>query len=507
MQRTKSKILSILLSLVMLLSLLPTTALAAGIPDPTSVLVDGGKSFLRPSKLYYKNGNESDNFTGNAGDYNAHYDPVNGILTLKDYDGGQITLGGASQDDLTIKLIGNNTVTVNGGWGIGANGHQSSITITADSSSTLTIKVTSNSGSDSAGIDNCKGSGKSGDVTIKGYADVTINTTTKRAGYGIYAKNVIIEENAKVAVTVNAPDNTGGGLVYGIFAETNATINTAGAITVDVSNAGTGDRVYSTGVNSKGDLTLTKVGGMTVKWNSKIGTQGAPFYPNASFDSAAYDFFEDTTNWTVTYTPKAATANISLSETGTVDFGSMEAGYSAAPAAQTVTITNSGTAATGALTIALDGANASSFTLSTTNIADVADGGGTGTFTVQPKTGLSADTYTATVKVSGTGAGVTEKSFDVKFTVTAPLTAIAVPTANSVIYDGTKQTGVNAGTGYTLGAPTRRPMWALRTMLLPRRWRLAISGMMAAPVSRRSTGTSARERRPSQTSPLPRRPI
>lgn len=45
MQRTKSKILSILLSLVMLLSLLPTTAFAAGNPDPTAVFVDGGKSF------------------------------------------------------------------------------------------------------------------------------------------------------------------------------------------------------------------------------------------------------------------------------------------------------------------------------------------------------------------------------------------------------------------------------------------------------------------------------
>ncbi len=37
MQRTKSKLLSILLSLVMLLSLLPTTALAATYPDTVRV--------------------------------------------------------------------------------------------------------------------------------------------------------------------------------------------------------------------------------------------------------------------------------------------------------------------------------------------------------------------------------------------------------------------------------------------------------------------------------------
>ena len=119
----------------------------------------------------------------------------------------------------------------------------------------------------------------------------------------------------------------------------------------------------------------------------------------------------------------APTANISLSETGTVDFGSMEAGYSAAPTAKTVTITNNGTAATGALTIALEGTHASSFELNKTSISDITDGT-SDTFTVQPKTALTAGTYTATVKVSGTGAGVTEQRFDVKFTVTAPATPI-----------------------------------------------------------------------------------
>lgn len=156
--------------------------------------------------------------------------------------------------------------------------------------------------------------------------------------------------------------------------------------------------------------------------------------------------------FTVSYTAAPTpTANISLDKTGTVDFGSAEAGYSTAPAAQTVTITNNGTAATGTLTIALDGANASSFTLSTASIADIAASGGTGTFTVQPNTGLSAGIYTATVKVSGTGAGVTEQSFNVKFTVTDPATPIAAPTANTgLVYDGTEKTGVTESAGYTL---------------------------------------------------------
>ena len=169
------------------------------------------------------------------------------------------------------------------------------------------------------------------------------------------------------------------------------------------------------------------------------------YYVAEKLNGAWYLSEKFTVSYTAAPTP---TANISLSETGTVDFGSKEESYTAAPAAQTVTITNNGTAATGALTIALDGANKTNFTLNKNSITDIV-ASGTDTFTVQPNTGLSAGIYNATVKVSGTG--VTEKSFDVKFTVTAPLTAIAVPTANSVTYDGTKKTGVNAGTGYTLG--------------------------------------------------------
>ena len=59
MQRTKSKILSILLSLVMLLSLLPTTALAADTyPTASEVCVDGSKYFGEPGSYYFRN-NES----------------------------------------------------------------------------------------------------------------------------------------------------------------------------------------------------------------------------------------------------------------------------------------------------------------------------------------------------------------------------------------------------------------------------------------------------------------
>ena len=316
MQRTKSKILSILLSLVMLLSLLPTTALAADYPIPTSVSVDGGKFFQASSQLYYKNDDDAGSFSGSDTDYNAAYDPTTGTLTLNGYDGGQIKLGGTTPVDLTIKLIGNNTV--NGDMGIVVSSQKSNITITADdgSSGTLTINASSGTG-DAVGIGNNIATGsKSGNVTINGHADVKINANAiaeNKNSWGIYAGKVVIEENAKVAITVIAANNKEGDFVYGIYAKRNAyangdvTIDTAGEITVDASNAGTGEYAYSIGVKSQGGhLFLRKVGRMTVKWNDEAGNSGFPLSPAEEFDSSKYDKILDKTNCSVTYTPKVS---------------------------------------------------------------------------------------------------------------------------------------------------------------------------------------------------------
>ena len=320
MQRTKSKILSILLSLVMLLSLLPTTALAA-YPSPTSVSVDGGKRFSSPSQLYYKNNDDAGGFSGSDTDYNAHYDPNTGTLTLQGYEGGSITLDGDEREDLTIKLIGNNKITVNGATatatGIYVSTQKSNITITADSSDNGKLMINVATGSnDAVGIGSNIAATVPGNVTIKGYADVKIDakTTVKnRSSRGIYAGKVGIEENAKVAITVIAANNTGGPHVYGIYAEGDVTINTAGEITVDASNAGSGDRLYSIGVKSGGNLILTKVGGMTVKWvKNNAGTYGAPLSPAKEFDPSKYDKILDEPNCTVIYTPKVVPPTASV---------------------------------------------------------------------------------------------------------------------------------------------------------------------------------------------------
>ena len=429
----------------MLFSLLPTTALAANYAEVKVNGVSLGDGEYLTSNAATTASSSSTKPTT----YVAWY--KDGVLTLKNFTGklnSSIVVQGAVAGDLTIKLIGDNTITPydTGIQGIGSGG---SITITADSGSNgkLTINMP-NSERSVFGIN-----GYASSVTIKGSADVTIiatATATNQESYGIKSsKAVSILDSASVSITCKTPNSSSrSDSCNGIYSDTGVTINTGGTIQIDVHEAG--DEAYSYGINSMGTLTLTKVGEMTVKWKkNKAGTQGAPLSPAEEFNSTAYDNNVDETTCTATYKPKVAAANISLNKTGTVDFGSLAEGYTTSPAAQTVTITNNGTAATGPLTIALDGTNAGSFTVSPTSITDIASSG-TDTFTVQPNTGLTADTYTATVKVSGTG--VTEQSFGVKFTVTAPLTAIAVPTANTgLVYDGTEKTGVNAGTGYTLG--------------------------------------------------------
>ena len=92
-----------------------------------------------------------------------------------------------------------------------------------------------------------------------------------------------------------------------------------------------------------------------------------------------------------------------------LDFGSVYTGY-VQPAAQTVTLTN-----TGNQTVTLNQpASTSSFEvgpLSKTTLA----AGDTATFTVQPKAGLSAGTYSENIKVTGTGDATV--TIPVSFTV------------------------------------------------------------------------------------------
>lgn len=118
-------------------------------------------------------------------------------------------------------------------------------------------------------------------------------------------------------------------------------------------------------------------------------------------------------NVSFTVNPKVPQRSIKLSEEGTYTFPEATVGYSA-PAAKEVTITSTGTAATGKLYITLDGANKTSFTLGKNEIESIAVDE-SATFTVTPKTGLAAGTYTAKVTVGDGNLNL--GSFNVSFKV------------------------------------------------------------------------------------------
>jgi len=121
--------------------------------------------------------------------------------------------------------------------------------------------------------------------------------------------------------------------------------------------------------------------------------------------------------------------SISLDQHKTYDFPQATLGYGA-QTPLTVTVSNTGTGATGLLMVSLSGANADCFELSTTSIGNLAPASST-TFTVVPKTGLAQDMYEATVSVSGSAVGTEE--FDVSFTV-FPIFSIELDPADAYVF-------------------------------------------------------------------------
>ena len=302
MQRTKSKLLSILLSLVMLLSLLPTTAFAAAydsVEVNNIILKDGYYLETNGATAAQKGANNE------PSSYVAWY--KNGVLTLKDYNGKGIETQGVAAGELTVKLIGTNSI--NNGSLVSDNGGD--ITVTSDSSGTLSISKTTSGSNPAIGIETgLSGSYTTGNVTITGDAKVTINvthngTSTYERAYGIYAKkNITISESASVDITCATPYNTtGGGNCNGLYAAQNVTIDTNGTIKINVKEAGN-DSAYSFGIYPMGTATLTKVGEMEVQWKKHAthsSFPGGAVYKGASLSDTDYAINEDTTNCYASY--------------------------------------------------------------------------------------------------------------------------------------------------------------------------------------------------------------
>jgi len=154
-----------------------------------------------------------------------------------------------------------------------------------------------------------------------------------------------------------------------------------------------------------------------------------------------------------------------LNRTGTYTFSAASFGYATRPALL-VTVNNVGKQPTGTLTITITGDNASDFELLSADTLTSIPVNGNSTFTIRPKTGLPGGTYNATVTVSG-GAGMVERSFDVKFTVNraagsavsgAPI--VTARTYDTITIDPVSVTGFNPGgqvVQYAIGTTTSTP--------------------------------------------------
>lgn len=224
MQRTKSKILSILLSLVMLLSLLPTTALAATYPDTVRVYnASGAITSLDDGQCLVTNDASATSYTSGA--YVARYEKSTGTLYLKDYHGvatdGRILADG----DLNIEVEG-------------------------DSSFTTSLSSATN---------HLYGIQANGTLTISGSGTLTVSATGKGNVYGIYAKEGVTI-SAPLAVTVGKNNTEETGPVYGIYTESGA-ISLSGA---DKTITATGGKDPAYGVYAADNSNITISGKLTV---------------------------------------------------------------------------------------------------------------------------------------------------------------------------------------------------------------------------------------------------
>ena len=196
-----------------------------------------------------------------------------------------------------------------------------------------------------------------------------------------------------------------------IVAKTVTVSNTGDAATGDLTVALSGSNASSFELNKTSIADIPVSGSDTFTVVPKAGLSAGTY--TATVTVSGDNSISASFNVSFTVNPDATTYSIDLDVNSVYRFDTVTVGY-APIVAKTVTVSNTGTAATGALTVALSGRNANSFELNKTSIADIAVSG-SDTFTIAPKTGLSAGTYTATVTVSGDNS--ISASFNVRFTV------------------------------------------------------------------------------------------
>ena len=316
----KSKMLMLVLGLTMCLALMLGIVFAS----PTNTVYAEGET-LTPYDSIIVNGNSNslnsgwyldESYAKKQGNptsgYVAKYNK--GVLTLNNYNGKKVGRSAIGSGYYIIELIGDNVIT------------DSSSCVLMDSSSggrviirgngTLTLNANNVVGEGCYAIDGGSVAGyDQGEVVIEGNAKVTINATTNEANefaIGIIARNLTIQENASVDITVkNTNNDTANARAQGVLVRNMLTINTNGKIEIDATVAG-GDRAYSYGISAS-KATYTKIKDMTIKWK-KSGSDGVPVAGSTRVDSTTHAINENSKNCFASY--RYGTPRYVVSENG-----------------------------------------------------------------------------------------------------------------------------------------------------------------------------------------------
>ena len=402
----KKRLWSILLTACLLMGLLPTAALAAG---NVSYLDVEGKTLTCETA--------TDVTSGSTTWSNGWYVAQNNVT---------ITSGVTISNDVYLILADDCTLTIGGSiQGVG------NLTIYGQSGGTGQLIVTGSG----FGIKVNRLTINGGSVTAAGGTVVNEDGSPTGASYGIYASSIAISGGHVIAkASAGSALNARPNLPAAYWWRTEAAGSFTDAAGEEIEIPYTGSyleirSIYTVTLNANGGVCGTA--SLTTNEYGKLASLPTASRENYTFDgwyTAAGGGTQVTTDtvfnanttiyahWTSNGGDAALTYGIGLDVSGTLTFAPADVGYGA-QTSRNVTVRNTGTGATGALTVALSGANADAFTVSKASINSIAPGG-TDSFTVVPNTGLSAGTYTATVAVDG--ASVDARSF----TVNAPVVVV-----------------------------------------------------------------------------------
>ena len=281
--KSRNSLITSLTMIVMMIALLfsavaisPLTASAATATGVVLYDSDGTNQIGLNSGngCYLVNGESANSGTLGEDGCTAYFDPSTGTLTLNGYNGGSIYVSDYTNNDLTIKLIGKNTITTTMQSGVQT--QNGDLVVTSDDAGSLTVNV-SGTGSVKA-LSSGYGTQVKGSVILSGNANVTVNVANNSLNdysYGIYARKAI-EINDSATFTANmSGTTTSNDRNVGLYIEAGnsgiITINTTGDVSIDTTEtAANYTKPVCDANNSDGSLVLTKVGTMTLRykvWN------------------------------------------------------------------------------------------------------------------------------------------------------------------------------------------------------------------------------------------------